>query len=54
MAIATRVNPCEKPARDTTNFPNLGVKLTDEEIAEMIHEADVDGDGQVNYEGIAR
>lgn len=30
---------------------NLGEKLTDEEIADMIREADVDGDGQVNYRG---
>lgn len=26
---------------------NLGEKLTDEEVDEMIREADVDGDGQV-------
>ena len=30
---------------------NLGEKLSPDEIEEMIKEADVDGDGQVNYEG---
>ncbi|XP_073105605.1 calmodulin isoform X1 [Elaeis guineensis] len=29
---------------------NLGEKPTDEEINEMIREADIDGDGQVNYD----
>ena len=30
---------------------NLGEKLTEEEVEDMIKEADVDGDGMVNYEG---
>ena len=29
---------------------NLGEKLTDEGVDEMIREADVDGDGQINYD----
>ncbi|KAF5734060.1 calmodulin [Tripterygium wilfordii] len=33
---------------------NLGEKLTDEEVDDMIREADIDGDGQVNYEEFVR
>ena len=29
---------------------NLGEKLSEEEVNEMINEADTDGDGQINYE----
>lgn len=31
---------------------NLGEKMSEEEVEHMIKEADEDGDGQVNYEGI--
>jgi calmodulin len=30
---------------------NLGEKLTDDEVEDMIKEADIDGDGMVNYNG---
>lgn len=30
---------------------SLGEKLSDEEVDDMIREADLDGDGMVNYEG---
>ena len=32
---------------------NFGMKLTDEEVDEMIREADIDAKGQVNYEEFA-
>uniref|UniRef100_A0A670JT08 Calglandulin n=1 Tax=Podarcis muralis TaxID=64176 RepID=A0A670JT08_PODMU len=37
-------NPTEAELQDMIN------ELTDEEVDEMIREADIDGDGQVNYE----
>jgi len=33
---------------------NLGEKLTTEEVDEMVREADIDGDGQINYEEFVR
>lgn len=30
---------------------NLGEKLSEEEVDDMIKEADLDGDGMVNYNG---
>lgn len=33
---------------------NLGEKLTDEEVDQMIKAADMDGDGQMNYEEFVR
>lgn len=30
---------------------NLGEKLSEEEVDDMIREADLDGDGMVNYHG---
>lgn len=33
---------------------NLGEKMTDAEVDEMILEADLDGDGQINYEEFVR
>ena len=37
----------------TAFFACVGEKLSDTEVDEMIREADVDGDGQINYEGMS-
>merc|ERR1711935_261928 len=37
-----------------TVMTNLGQTLTDDEIEDMIKEADLDGDGRVNYEEFVR
>ncbi len=36
---------------NTQVMKKLGENLSDEDIDLMIREADVDGDGQINYEG---
>ena len=33
---------------------NIGEKVTDEELEQMVREADLDGDGQIDYEEFAR
>ena len=33
---------------------SLGEKMTEEEVDQMIREADMDGDGQVNYQEFVR
>ena len=33
---------------------NLGEKLTEEEVDAMVKEADIDGDGEINYEEFVR
>ena len=39
-----------KAISNLLQMTNLGEKLTDVEVDEMIREADVDGDRQINYE----
>ena len=37
-----------------TSLQNLGEKLRDEEIDELIREADIDTEGNVNYEELVK
>ena len=37
------------PAEIRQAMTSLGEKLTDEEVDELIKEADIDGDGHINY-----
>ncbi|KAG6525769.1 hypothetical protein ZIOFF_015739 [Zingiber officinale] len=62
------LNLMAKKAKETTNVEeelkeafklrnvmiSLGETLSDEEVEQMIREADLDGDGQVNYEEFVR
>ncbi|KAL7198471.1 hypothetical protein ACSBR2_020875 [Camellia fascicularis] len=35
-------------------FTNMGERVTDEEVDEIIREADADGDGQINYDDFVK
>ncbi|KAK1335177.1 hypothetical protein QTO34_004759 [Cnephaeus nilssonii] len=43
-------NGCVSAAQLCHVMTNLGEKLTDEEVDEIIGEGDIDGGGQINYE----
>ena len=44
--------PNHSPAELRHVMTNLGERVTDEDVDNMIRVADIDGDGLVNFEGI--
>ena len=47
--LISQSNPSQSNPKLQHVMTNLGKKLTNKEVDEMIREVDIDGDGQVNY-----